>query len=353
MSSMSNHAFTGSASQGSSPPCSELRKPYLLFVGNVTDALTAKTAFGIRDWCAEDVLGQWRLTPLAVDLGLPDMDPVAALAAGVRSVVIGSAPVGGVLDSAWIDKLAEAARLGLDIVAGLHTRLNDIPELRMAAALGGSSLRDLRVPPMSLPIGTGKKRSGKRLLTVGTDCAIGKKYTALAIAKELQRRGVDASFRATGQTGIMIAGSGIPIDSVVADFVAGAAELLSPAAAGDHWDVIEGQGSLFHPSYAGVALGLIHGSQPDVIVVCFDPDRTEIDGCPDFPVPPVRIAIERNLEAARLTNDSVQCAGISLRTSRQSESKARDLLKRYSEEYRLPCIDPVRFGAGPVVDTLL
>ncbi len=135
-----------------------------------------------------------------------------------------------------------------------------------------------------MPAGTGRKRSGQRVLTVGTDCALGKKYTALALTQALQAQGAKATFRATGQTGIMIAGAGVAIDAVIADFIAGAAETLSPDNAPDHWDVIEGQGALFHPAYAGVTLGLLHGSQPDALVLCHDPSRTTIEDYPHMPV---------------------------------------------------------------------
>src|SRR5581483_11254679 len=139
----------------------------------------------------------------------------------------------------------------------MHNRLSQQPELEQTARRLGRRLIDVRQPPPDIQIATGEKRSGKRLLTVGTDCALGKKYTALALAREFKKRGISADFRATGQTGILIAGGGIPIDSVVADFIAGAAEMLSPDAAADHWDVVEGQGSVFHPGYAGVSLGLL------------------------------------------------------------------------------------------------
>lgn len=330
-----------------------LRKPYLLFVGDVEDALTAKTAFGLRDWIPDDVVGQWRLTSRAIDLGLPDVDPVAAMRAGARSVIVGTAPVGGQLPQHWIAALAGAAAAGMDIVSGLHTRLGDIPALAQAAARAGVTLHDVRRPPADVPIGSGAKRRGKRLITVGADCAIGKKYTALAIAREMQRRGLDVDFRATGQTGILIAGAGIPIDSVVADFLAGAAESLSPDAAADHWDVIEGQGSLFHPSYAGVALGLLHGSQPDALVLCYAVDRQTIDGLVDFPLPNIVTAIRRNVEAAQLTNRAARCVGIALNTARLAEDAARALLDRTAHEHGLPCIDPLRFGAAPIVDALV
>ncbi len=329
-----------------------LNKPYLLFVGDVDDALTAKTAFGLRDWIGRDITGQWRLTANAIDLGLAELDPVAARAAGARSIVIGAAPAGGQLPAHWLAALCAAATAGLDVISGLHSRLSDHPALARAAAAAGVRLHDIRDPAPDIPIGTGIRRTGKRLITVGADCAIGKKYTALGIAREMRRRGWNCDFRATGQTGILIAGGGVPIDAVVADFLSGAAEQLSPAAEPDHWDVIEGQGSLFHPVYAGVALGLLHGSQPDALVLCYDPDRSEIDGCPGYPIPTIDQAIARNVEAARLTNPDARCVGIALNTARHDEDTARKMLDETSASFGLPCIDPLRWGAGPLVDLL-
>ena len=330
-----------------------LRKPYLVFLGDVEDPLTAKTAFGLRDWIKEDLIGQWRSSSRSVDLGLPDMTPEQAASSGAGSIIVGAAPAGGQLSDNWEQMLARAARAGLDLVAGLHSRLADRQSLADAACEGHAAIFDIRHFDGRLPIGTGMQRSGKRLLTVGTDCAIGKKYAALAIAREMQSRGMNCDFRATGQTGIMIAGRGISIDAVVADFVSGAAELISPANQPGHWDVIEGQGSLFHPSYAGVALGLLHGSQPDALVLCCDPFRTEIDGCPGFPIPSIEAAIERNLEAARLTNPGVRCVGISINTHGMDEASAAQLLTQTSDTYGLPCVDPYRWGAAAIVDALI
>jgi uncharacterized NAD-dependent epimerase/dehydratase family protein len=329
-----------------------LRKPYLVFLGDVEDPLTAKTAFGLRDWIKQDLIGQWRSSSRSADLGLPDMTPEQAASRGAGSIIVGAAPAGGQLSDNWEQMLARAARAGLDLVAGLHSRLADRQSLADAAREGHAAIFDIRHFDGRLPIGTGMQRSGKRLLTVGTDCAIGKKYAALAIAREMQSRGMNCDFRATGQTGIMIAGRGISIDAVVADFVSGAAELISPANQPSHWDVIEGQGSLFHPSYAGVALGLLHGSQPDALVLCCDPFRSEIDGCPGFPIPSIEAAIERNLEAARLTNPDVRCVGISINTHGMNEASAAQLLAQTSDSYGLPCIDPYRWGAAAIVDAL-
>jgi len=206
-------------------------------------------------------------------------------------------------------------------------------------------LIDVREPPANIPIATGLKRSGKRLLTVGTDCALGKKYTALAITRALHQRGVDVDFRATGQTGIMIAGRGIPMDAVVADFAAGAAEMLSPPAADDHWDVIEGQGSLLHPAFAGVTLSLLHGSQADVFVVCHDPARERLLGDEAFAISSVEEIIDLTLKLGARTNPGIRCGGISFNTSSLGEDDARQLMARESARLGLPVADPMRGGA--------
>jgi uncharacterized NAD-dependent epimerase/dehydratase family protein len=227
----------------------------------------------------------------------------------------------------------------------MHTRLNDTPALKAAATRYGRRLIDIRTPPPHIPIATGEKRSGKRLLTVGTDCALGKKYTALALARAFGTRGVDVDFRATGQTGILIAGRGMPMDAVIADFEAGAAEMLSPAADANHWDVIEGQGSLFHPAYAGVSLGLLHGSQPDVFVVCHEPGRTHVLGHPSFALPTIEETIDMTIRLGRRTNPPIRCGGVSLNTSNLDEADARELLALHGERLGLPVADPIRGGA--------
>lgn len=330
-----------------------LRKPYLLFLGDVQLKSDAKTAFGLRDWCADDVVGAWALPQATVDLGLAPLTPQAALARGAGSVVIGVASVGGTLPSHWIPALAEAAALGLDIVSGMHTRLATFDVLVRAAAQSGARLIDIRHSDIDLPTGTGRKRTGKRVLTVGTDCALGKKYTALALTDALTRSGAHATFRATGQTGILIAGSGIAIDAVVADFIAGAAELLSPDNAVDHWDVIEGQGALFHPAYAGVTLGLLHGSQPDAVVLCHDPSRSSIEGFPHIPLPALRHAIDRYVEAGRLTNAAVRCVGIAINSSTMSDDAWDAYRESLKDELALPVCDPMRGGVDAIAAELL
>jgi uncharacterized NAD-dependent epimerase/dehydratase family protein len=330
-----------------------LRKPYLLFLGDVQDKLPAKTAFGLKDWCPDDVAGEWSLPGCSVTLGLPRLSPQEAQRRGAGSIVVGIAPTGGKLPPHWIAELKAAAEAGLDVVSGLHTRLSSVPELVQTAARHGVRLIDVRHSDAAYPAASGRKRTGKRVLTVGTDCALGKKYTALALAQSLKSRGVAASFRATGQTGIMISGEGIAMDAVVADFVAGAAEALSPDNAPDHWDVIEGQGSLFHPAYAGVTLGLLHGSQPDAIVLCHDPARRTIDEYPDFPIPDLQVAIDDYLRAGRLTNRAIRCVGLSINSSSLSEAECARYFQRLTGELGLPVCDPLRTGVDALAAALL
>jgi len=321
-----------------------LAAPYLLFLGDAVEPGFAKTALGLRDWAPDQCLAEHSLPAATVTTGLPRMTPAEAAAAGARSMVIGVANQGGVIPQSWMPALIAAAEAGLDVVAGLHTRLSEIAPLREAAARAGTRLIDVRVPPPGLPIATGAKRAGRRLLTVGTDCALGKKYTALAIARGLQARGIDATFRASGQTGIMIAGQGIAIDAVVADFAAGAAELLSPEADPNHLDVIEGQGSLFHPSYAAVSLALLHGSQPDLFVVCHQPGRTGILGTPGYAVPPIEAVIAQTIAVGRLTNSAIRCAGISLNTAGMDAGEAEEVIAGTAHRLGLPAADPIRGG---------
>jgi len=321
-----------------------LPSPYLLFLGDTVEPGYAKTAFGLRDWSGARCIGEWALPGARITTGLDWMTPEAAAKQGARAMVVAVANPGGTIPDHWVAALAQALEAGLDIIAGMHVRLAGIPILARTAARMQRRLIDVRTPPADIPVASGLKRSGRRLLTVGTDCALGKKYTALAVARGLAARGIDAKFRATGQTGIMIAGEGIPIDSVVSDFVAGAAEMLSPAAAPDHLDVIEGQGSLLHPSYAPVSLGLLHGSQPDLFIVCHDPTRKNVLGHPAFPLPSIETVIEQTVMLGRLTNPAIRCAGVSLNTSGLSEAEAEAAIAETALRLGLPTSDPVRRG---------
>lgn len=329
-----------------------INKPYLLFLGDAPDQLAAKTAAGVAYWRPHDCLGQLRLPGCNADLGLPDMTVAQAAQRGAKTLIVGVANRGGRFSEVWIRELLLALEAGMDIVNGLHHRLTDIPDLAATAECLGRQLFDVRHPTSDFEVGTGKKRSGKRLLTVGTDCSVGKMYTALAIEKEMQTRGMQATFRATGQTGILIAGGGVSVDAVVADFIAGAVEALSPANDAGHWDVIEGQGSLFHPSFAGVSLGLLHGAQPDALVMCHEPTRPHMRGVADYSLPRLDECIAANEAAARLTNPHATCIGISINTANLTATDAERLLRETEARLQLPCVDAVRTSVAPLVDRL-
>jgi uncharacterized NAD-dependent epimerase/dehydratase family protein len=321
-------------------------------IGDVDSAVSAKTAFGLKDWVPEACLGQLRSTARAVDVGLPDLSPQQAAARGAKTLVVGIAPPGGRLPQSWVGLLVEALEAGLDLAAGLHQRLREVPELAQAAKRLGRLIHDVRHADATFAVGTGIRRSGRRLLTVGTDCVVGKKYTALAIAKELVAQGCAADFRATGQTGILISGGGVAVDAVVADFLSGAAEALSPANSPDHWDVIEGQGSLFHPAYSAVTLGLLHGSQPDALVLCHDVARKTLTSFPHMRVVSLEEAIPAYLAAAHLTNPKTRMLGIALNTSSLSAHEADSVLQQTAKQLDLPCVDPIRTGVAGLVAAL-
>jgi uncharacterized NAD-dependent epimerase/dehydratase family protein len=329
-----------------------IRDPYLLFLGDAADQLAAKTAQGVAHWRPDKCVGQLRLANCNANLGLPDMTLEQAAAAGVKTVVIGVANRGGVISAAWTDVLEQALGLGFDLAAGLHNRLADVPRLADAAARHGRRLFDVRHPTQSFEVGNGRKRRGKRLLAVGTDCSVGKMYTTLALERDMLAQGMKAAFRATGQTGILIAGSGVSIDAVVSDFISGAVEWLSPDNDPDHWDLIEGQGSLFHASFAGVSLGLLHGAQADALVLCHEPTRRHMRGLPEYPLPDLKICMEANLAAARLTNPAARFVGVSLNTSAMPAGEAEPLLRHIERELGLPAVDAFKDGTGPILARL-
>ncbi|MFQ5624605.1 MAG: N-acetyltransferase DgcN [Paracoccaceae bacterium] len=329
-----------------------IETPYLLFLGDAPDGLAAKVAQGIRDWRPDASVGQYRMTGCNADMGLPDMTIAEAAAAGAKTLVIGVANRGGVISDAWKAVLVEALDAGMDLAAGLHNRLSDDPGLAGAATNAGRTLHDVRVPMGHFPIADGRRREGKRILAVGTDCSCGKMYTALALEKEMRARGMKADFRATGQSGILITGSGVPLDAVVADFMAGAVEAITPANEPDHWDVIEGQGSLFHASYSGVTMALIHGGQPDALVLCHEPTRSHMRGLPHYPVPPLEELRPLALRLARIVNPDCLVIGCAINTAKMGEAEAQSHLRETEERLGLPCVDPFRDGAGRLVDAL-
>jgi len=328
-----------------------IRHPYLLFLGDVHDQLSAKTAQGIVDWRRDWCLGQLRLPGCEADVGVPDLTIQQAADAGAKTLIVGVVNPGGVLPEHWVGKIIEALAAGLDAASGLHVRLSSVPAIAQAAKELGRELFDVRHTDQKFAVGKGTKRSGMRLLTVGTDCSVGKKYTALALEKELRAKGFDADFKATGQTGVFISGRGVAIDAVVADFISGAVEWISPAADANHWDLIEGQGSLFHPSFAGVSLGLLHGAQADAFVVCHEPTRKTMRNV-THPLPTIREVIDMTVRLGALTNPCIRPIGISVNTQALDGKAATDYLKRLQDEHFLPATDPIRFGVGPIVDRI-
>ena len=327
--------------------------PFLLYLGRSADALGIKTSRGLATFRREDCVGEFRHDDCPQTLGLPRLSMTEAVTKGAKTLVLGIAGAGGKLPEELIDDAAMALEAGMNVAAGLHERLRDQPRLASLAWERGLKLFDVRDPPANLSVGQGYRRAGRRLLTVGTDCSVGKMYATLALTQALRARGVEADFRATGQTGILIAGGGVPVDAVIADFISGAIEQLAPAREDDGWDLIEGQGSLFHPSFAGVSLGLLHGAQPEAIVLCHEPGRPHMRGIPGRPLPGLAECIERNLEAARLTSPEVRAVGICLNTSALDGEAARHLCAGIEDKLNLPCTDPVAFGVEPIIDRLL
>ncbi|MEM7668286.1 MAG: N-acetyltransferase DgcN [Pseudomonadota bacterium] len=329
-----------------------LAQPYLLFLGDAPDALAAKVAQGVKDWRPGISVGQIRLPGCQADMGLADMTVAEAAAAGARTLVIGVANRGGYISDAWKAVLIEAMEAGMDVAAGLHTLLNRQDDLLAAAGRTGRTLHDVRIPTVQYPIGDGKRRPGKRMLAVGTDCSCGKMYTALAMEKSMRARGMNADFRATGQTGILITGDGVPLDAVIADFMAGAVEDLTPPNSDDHWDLIEGQGSLFHPSYSGVTMALVHGGQADALVLCHEPTRTHMRGLPHYDVPSLEELRDTALPLALRVNPAARVIGCSINTAALSDDEAAAYLAETEARIGLPCTDPFRHGADRLVDAL-
>jgi uncharacterized NAD-dependent epimerase/dehydratase family protein len=329
-----------------------IQTPYLLFLGDAPDQLAAKVAQGIKDWRPENAVGQFRMEGCGADVGIKDLTLAEAKEAGAKTLVIGVANRGGVISDAWKAILVEALTMGFDIASGLHNLLRNEDELMAAARVSGQALFDVRIPSVAYPIANGVKRTGKRVLAVGTDCSAGKMYTALCMDAEMRKRGMKSTFRPTGQTGILITGGGVPLDAVIADFMAGAVEYLTPNNDADHWDHIEGQGSLFHASYSGVTMALIHGGQPDALVLAHEPTRTHMRGLPTYTLPTLEELRDLSLQIARVVNPACQVIGISVNTQNMAENEAKAYLAEVESRMGLPTTDPFRFGAERLVDAL-
>lgn len=330
----------------------KIKPPYLLFIGDATDHLSIKLAKGIADWRPELVVGEFALTGCEVSTGMPPMDISEAVEKGAKSFLLGFANSGGFLDRKYIPYLLQAIESGLNIVSGLHQKLDSFSEIKAHAKKHQVDLIDVRHPIDSFKTGTGVKRRGRRLLTVGTDCSVGKMYSSLALHQEMKKRKLNADFRATGQSGIVIAGDGVAVDCVVSDFIAGAVESLCPENTDDHWDIVEGQGSLYHPAFAGVSLGLIHGAQPDALVLCHAVDRDHMRGIPSRQLPSLEDTLNYNITAAKLTNPNAKFVGISVNTSSISDYESRRICEKYQNQFSLPCVDPIKHGVSSIVDNL-
>ncbi len=329
-----------------------IETPYLLFLGDAPDGLAAKVAQGIRDWRPDNVVGQLRLPNCGADVKVPDMTLEEGRAAGAKTLVIGVANRGGVISEAWKAELHKALELGYDLASGLHNLLRDEADLAAKAKDLGRNLFDVRVPQVQYPIANGKRRTGKRCLAVGTDCSVGKMYTSLAMDKEMRARGLTSSFRATGQTGILVTGDGVPLDAVIADFMAGAVEWLTPDNDADHWDMIEGQGSLFHASFSGVTMALIHGGQPDALILSHEPTRTHMRGLPEYELPTLEALRDTALPLAHIVNPDCKIVGVSVNTAALGEDEALSYLEDVEKRMGLPTVDPFRQGAGRLIDAL-
>lgn len=327
--------------------------PYLLYLGHSTDFIGIKTSRGLATFRPEVCVGEFRHDDCPLSLGLPRLSIAEGAAAGARTLVLGIANSGGVLGEDLVADALAALSAGMNVAAGLHHRLRDDPRLVALANERGLRLFDVRDPPGDLVVGTGYVRSGHRLLTVGTDCSVGKMYATLALTKGLAARGIVADFRATGQTGILIAGSGVPVDAVVADFISGAIERLAPARDDQGWDLIEGQGSLFHPSFAGVSTGLLHGAQAEALLMCHEPNRPHMRGLPGRALPDLADCLSMNLQVARLTSPHVRMVGIALNTSSLDAAEARRLCTLIEDAHGMACTDPIAFGVEPLIDALL
>tara|TARA_B100000902_G_scaffold241396_1_gene228632 strand:- start:393 stop:1397 length:1005 start_codon:yes stop_codon:yes gene_type:complete len=329
-----------------------IQQPYVLFLGDAPDPLAAKVAQGIKDWRPGLSIGQITLPGCKADMGLKNLSIKESVSMGAKTLVIGVANRGGIISDKWKDVLKEAIISGLDIASGLHNLLRDESELVNLAKIHNTNLIDVRVPTVEYPIANGIKRSGKRCLAVGTDCSIGKMYTAIALEKEMKNKGLKATFRATGQTGILITGDGVPLDAVIADFMAGSIEHLTPDNDVDHWDIIEGQGSLYHPSYSGVTMALVHGGQPDALILCHEPTRSHMRGLPGYSLPTLKELNDTAIKLAKVVNKNVKVIGVSVNTSNMENEKALEYLKQVEEEMKLPTVDPVLTGTSRLVEEL-
>jgi uncharacterized NAD-dependent epimerase/dehydratase family protein len=334
------------------------RRLLILAEGFSGDPHYGKTMRGVLRYRGEDVVGIVDSTRAGeTEQGhsiVADVD--AALALGPTVALVGVATQGGRFPPAWRKLLRDCVENGISVENGLHEFIRDDPELAPLAAASGATLTDLRRPPdgLDVPSGRNLELPGKVVLTVGSDCAIGKMTVALELDREARARGIASEFVPTGQTGIAIAGWGISVDAVVADFIAGAAERLvvEGSERGGELLLVEGQGSISHPAYSGVTLGLIHGSAPHAFVLCHLAGSTEVEGYAGVPLVPLGELVDLH-ERISLTSRRAPVACIALNTRHLDDEAARGAVDAAAEETGLVADDPVRFGPGRLLDAVL
>jgi uncharacterized NAD-dependent epimerase/dehydratase family protein len=334
------------------------RRVLILAEGRSDDPHFGKTARGVLRYRPEDVVAVLDSARAGERLeGFPIVATVTdALQFDPTVALVGVATQGGRFPPAWRDLLKDSIAAGLDVESGLHEFITDDAELTQLATQHGVTLRDLRKAPpgLNVPTGANLEHTARTILTVGSDCAIGKMTVCLELDREARARGVRSEFVPTGQTGIAIAGWGISVDAVVADFIAGAAEQLvvEGVRRGGELLFVEGQGSLLHPAYSGVTLGLMHGSAPHAYVLCHQSGETVVDGDARFPIPPLAdlVALHENMS---LLARPAKVEAIALNTRMLSEPDARRAISAAEDETSLPADDPVRFGAARLVDALI
>jgi uncharacterized NAD-dependent epimerase/dehydratase family protein len=335
-----------------------VKRYVILAEGFSGDAHYGKTARGILRYSPHPTVAVLDSTRAAETMsGVPVVGTLEeALALGPTTAVVGVATQGGRFPPAWRALLRRCIEAGLDVESGLHEFLGDDAELSDLAREHGVELRDLRRPPtdLNVPTGSNLEIDARIVLTVGSDCAIGKKTVAVELDREARSRGLPSVFCPTGQTGIAIAGWGIAVDAVVADFLAGAAEriVVEGAERGGRLLFVEGQGSLVHPLYSGVTLGLMHGAAPHAFVLCHHAGAAEIEGCPGHMIPPLLDLIELH-ERVSLPARRARVVALALNTAHLDEEGARQAIADAAAETGLPCDDPVRFGAARLLDSVL
>lgn len=326
------------------------------------DIFSAKTAVSFIRYCGNEVVaildgvnaGKDLSAIIGVGKGIPVVSTIAeTIKQKPTALLIGIAPPGGMLPAEWRKHITDALNNNLDIISGLHCHLNDDPEFYKLAQDRNLKIWDVRKPPDDVPLGTGKAKGTHtlRILTVGSDCNIGKMVTSIEITKAAKKRGIDACFVATGQTGIMIEGSGIAVDHVISDFISGAAEKLVLERNAYQLLSIEGQGTIVHPAYSGVTLGLLHGSAPQGLILCHQPSRKTLRHFPDFPILPFPYLIELYEKLAQPVN-SCKVLGISLNCFGMSDDEAQHEIRKVEKETGLPATDPVKFGVEKLVNAI-